>query len=78
MKLLPLFQELVFALFMGRVRLAGINRADLCTLRSRVSTNALGALGRVNFIGGVALANCVVGAFRLTGTAAYAIIGDFV
>jgi hypothetical protein len=61
---------------MVRIWLRGINRADFNALGGIVMTHALDAFIRVDDVDGLSLADSLHRAFRLTGPAADALVGN--
>jgi len=78
MKLLPLFQELLAAFFMVRVRDTAIYRAYFSALGCFKPADAFSALVSVNDVDCLSFLDGFILAFRLAGTATNAFIGDCV
>jgi hypothetical protein len=76
--LLPLLQELFFALFMSGIGYAAIHRADFGALGLGEPAHALSAFAVVYDVDRVSFFDSLILAFRLAGAATDAIIGDLV
>jgi hypothetical protein len=77
-KLFELGQQLLTGLLVGRVRNGCAKGADFGALGSLMIANALGALGGVNLVYDVPLADGLVWALKFAGTASGALISYFV
>jgi len=78
MKFPPLFQQLFFAFLMSIVWNTAVYGANLDAFWGGKPANAFSALGGVDFVYRCPFFYGLVLAFRLTGAAANAFIGDFV
>jgi len=78
MKFLPFFQELVFALFVGGIGYAAVNRAYFGALGFIEPADAFCALGRIDNVNGLAFFNSLVLALSFTRTATDTVIGYFI
>jgi hypothetical protein len=78
MKFFKLGQQLLTGLLVGRVRDGCAKGAYFGALGSLMIANTLGALGGVNLVYDVTLADGLVWALKLAGTASGAFISDLV
>jgi hypothetical protein len=78
MQFLIFGHELFFGFFVGGVRFGGFYGTDLGAFGCIMHPDALSAFVRVNFIGRVALTDCLIRALSLAGAATDTILGNLV
>jgi len=78
MQAVPFLKQLLFAFRALGVSYASIYRANLGTPGFAMVPDAFGAFIRIDYITALSFRNCLIFALSLTGSATYAVIGDFV